>query len=51
MKFLFVTFARVYSCRKDGPKKRTNDSCLIWESNTSKACWPVILGRTLCVAP
>ena len=21
-----------------------------WESNTSKACWPVILGRTLCVA-
>ena len=31
MKFLFVTFARVYSCRKDGPEKRTNDSCLIWE--------------------
>ena len=50
MKFLFVTFARVYSCRKDGPEKRTNDSCLIWENNTSKACWPVILGRTLCVA-
>ena len=45
MKFLFVTFARVYSCRKDGPEKRTNDSCLIWENNTSKACWPVILGR------
>ena len=28
-----------------------HEELLIWENNTSKACWPVILGRTILCGP